>query len=303
MTEGARTDEIARSTGTRYADLPLASPAAHSGLIDVFRRRYLLRLLVRRELTARYSGSVLGMLWSYVNPLSQLFIYWFVMGKIMGMASRTDHFALHVFVALITVHFFTETFNAGTRSIVRNKALVRKMALPTEMFPVASMLVSAANVFPQVVVLLVICFFSGWMPDAEGVVAGVLGMAIMATIGTALALVFSVANVFFRDFGQLVNILTNFVRFSVPMMYPFTIVAERFGNVEAYLANPLAVSVLLMQRCFWAGTTKNVEFTLHNHFPHHLLMRGGIALLFGVAMVLVAQLIFSRLHNKIAERV
>ena len=54
----------------RLVDAPLASPAADSGLLEVFRRRYLLRLLVRREISARYQGSFLGLLWSYINPLS-----------------------------------------------------------------------------------------------------------------------------------------------------------------------------------------------------------------------------------------
>ena len=61
---------------------------------------------------------------------------------LFGLHRTVPNFAIHVFCGLIIVHFFTETFNAGTRSIVRNKALVQKMAMPREMFPVASMLVS-----------------------------------------------------------------------------------------------------------------------------------------------------------------
>ena len=62
------------------------------------------------------------------------------------------------------VHYFTETLNAGTRSIVRNKALVQKMPMPREMFPVASMLVSLYHIGPQLVILIVACLFSGWTP-------------------------------------------------------------------------------------------------------------------------------------------
>jgi len=281
---------------------PLVAPSGSSGLLEVFRRRYLLKLLVRRELSARYSGSVLGMVWSYVNPLSQLFIYWFVMGKIMGM-DRTENFAIHVFTGLLIVHFFTETFNAGTRSIVRNKALVRKMAMPREMFPVASMLVSGFNALPGVVILVLVCALNGWTPDAVGLAAALLSLLVIMSIGTALALLFSAANVFFRDFGQLVNILTNFVRFSVPMIYPFTLVSERFhGHVDLYLANPLANAVLLFQRCFWVGTTDDVDATIASHLPDHLFLRGGIALAAGLVMLVIAQLVFARLENKIPER-
>ncbi|MEZ5191948.1 MAG: ABC transporter permease [Nocardioides sp.] len=231
------------------AQQPLVSPASTTGLLEVFRRRYLLRLLVRREVQARYSASVLGLLWSYINPLSQFAIYYFVMGVLFHLHQNVPNFAIHMFCGIILVHFFNETLNAGTRSIVRNRGIVQKMAVPREMFPVASMLVSAFHVVPQVIILLVACFVTGWQPDAVGLVSAALGVLIIGTIGTALALVFSLANVYMRDMSNVVNVLTSFVRFGVPMIYPFSIVDERFGgHTQLYLANPLADAVLLFQR-------------------------------------------------------
>jgi len=292
------------SHGPRSVDAPLVAPSGNSGLLEVFRRRYLLRLLVRREISARYQGSFLGMLWSYINPLTQLFIFWFVMGKIVGLDDRVENFAIHVFTALIVVHFFVETFNAGTRSIVRNKALVRKMAMPREMFPVASMLVSGFHALPQILVLVVVCLLNDWSPDPVGVAAGALALVIIMVMGTALALLFSAANVFFRDFSQFVNILTNFVRFSVPMIYPYTLVAERFhGHSDLYLLNPLANAVLLMQRSFWVGTTSDKDATIADQLPDHLFVRGGAAVLVGLVLLVIAQMVFSRLENKIPERI
>lgn len=292
------------SSPTQPVDAPLVPPSGDSGLLEVFRRRYLLRLLVKREISARYQGSVLGMFWSYLNPLSQLFMFWFILGKIVGLDRRAENFAVHVFCGLIIVFFFTETFNAGTRSIVRNKALVKKMAMPREMFPVASMLVSAVHIVPQLILLLGVVLLQGWRPDPVGVASGVLALTIIMVIGTALALVFSAANVMFRDVGQAVAILTNFIRFSVPMIYPYTLVEERFGAAARfYLYNPIADAVLLMQRCFWAGTTDDVDETIAVHFPSHLIERGLAALGVGLVMLVIAQVIFSRLENKIPERI
>ena len=160
----------------RRVDAPLRPPWAEQGLLEVFRHRYILTLLVRREIAARYQGSVLGLVWSYVNPLTQFFIYYFVMGILFGRAHRTEAFAIHVFAGLIIVHFFIETMNAGTRSIVRNKSLVQKMAVPREMFPVASMLVSLFHVGPQLVILLIATYISaagtptrrGWSSASSG---------------------------------------------------------------------------------------------------------------------------------------
>ena len=269
--------------------------------MDVFRRRYLLRMLVRREISARYQGSVLGLLWSYINPLSQLFIYWFVMGKIVGRG--TEMFAIHVFCGLIVVQFFVETFNAGTRSIVRNKALVQKMAMPREMFPVASMLVSLYHMGPQLVILTVICLFAGWTPDPVYLAGFLLAVVIITLLGTALALMFSVANVFLRDVSSFVSILTNFVRFAVPMIYPYSLVDDRFGAfAEFYLLNPIADAVLLVQQAFWVGTTKDPATTHAEHIPDNLFTFSFLALGVSVVMLLVAQWVFSRFENRIPER-
>ena len=284
---------------------PLVSPAANGGILEVFRRRYLLKLLVRREISARYQGSFLGLLWSYLNPLSQFMIYYVVFGIIMGR-NRTEAYPVHLFTGLVIVHFFAETLTAGTRSIVRNRRIVEKMALPREMFPVASMLVSAFHIGPQLVILVVASSFWGWRPDPVGLAAAVLGLLVCASLGTSLALIFSAANVFLRDIGNGVNILTNFVRFGVPMMYPFRDVAHSLKNnphlIELYLANPVAEAVLLFQRGFWVGATKHPQATIARELPDHLFLRGSIALVACLTLLVMSQLVFSRLEGKMPER-
>jgi ABC-2 type transport system permease protein len=288
-------------------DAPLVSPSSNGGLLDVFRRRYLLRLLVRKEIQARYSASFLGLFWSYVQPAVRFAVYFFVIGLILDIHDEVQYFGIHMFAGLVFVHYFTETFQAGTRSIVRNKAIIQKMAMPKEMFPLASMLVSAFHVIPGVVILAVASIAVGWTPDPAGLAAGLLGFAIVAVLGTALALLFSAANVFFRDFGNLVSTLTLLVTFSVPMIYPYSMVEERFSKIavwlpDVYLANPVAEAVLLMQRCFWTGATTDPEETMAEHLPDHLFLLGFAHLAAAVLVLVLAQLVFTRLENKFAER-
>lgn len=301
------TDTVATPSTPREEE-PLSPPSPPSGLIAVFKQRYLLRLLVQREISARYQGSFLGLIWSYINPLSQFFIYWFVMGYLFGAHKDTPNFPIHLFAGLILVHFFNETFNAGTRSIMRNKALVVKMAMPREMFPVATMLVSLYHVVPQVVVLVIAAVFSGFSPDLTSVVCLVLAIAIIAAIGLSGALLFSAANVFFSDFGNIVNVLTNFVRFGVPMMYPYALVHERFGRfADYYLLNPLADAVIIFQRAFWYPTLTDADLARLDAngkvvMPDHLLMHGVLALAGSLVLLAFSQWVFSRLENKIPER-
>lgn len=287
----------------RQVDAPLSSPSSTTGLLEVFRRRYLLRLLVRREISARYQGSFLGLLWSYINPLSQFVIYYFVMGVIFGLHKGVENFAIHMFCGIVIVHFFNETFNAGTRSIVRNKSLVQKMAMPREMFPVASMLVSAYHLIPELVILVIIGALLGWTPTMAGMAALVASLLICMVLGTGLALMFATANVFFRDVGNFVSIITNFVRFGVPMMYPYTMVQDRFGEfAEFYLWNPISVATLLFQQAFWVGTTDDPEATMAAHLPADLWSYTAIGIVMSLLVLAVGQLVFSRTENRIPER-
>ncbi|WP_323792557.1 ABC transporter permease [Nocardioides sp.] len=307
MTDSLRADGGAvvaplGDSGDLGEDRPWDNPAPNRGLIEVFRRRYLLKLLVRREISARYSGSFLGLIWSYINPLSQFFIYFAIIGVIFQLHDSIPNFPIHIFSAIIVVHFFTETFNAGTRSIVRNKAIVKKMAVPAEMFPVASMLVSLYHVFPQLVILIVAVLFMGWVPSFTALAAVVMALTMIMILGTAMALLFSSANVLFRDFSSFVNILTNFVRFGVPMIYSYEMVGERFGAATPYyILNPIADAVMLFQSAFWIPTLSEEEQV--GRLPDNLFALGGIMIGVSLVLLLVAQLVFSKFEKQIPERI
>ncbi|MGH8963807.1 MAG: ABC transporter permease, partial [Actinomycetes bacterium] len=116
---------------------------------------------------------------------------------------------------------------------------------------------------------------------------------------------FSAANVFFRDFGNIVETFSIFVMWSTPMIYPFERIMNLFGGTwveQAYLANPVANAVLLMQRCFWATSTEDPSETVANLMPDQLLTRGLIVLAVSLVFLGIAQVVFSKLEGKFAER-
>jgi ABC-2 type transport system permease protein len=303
--------------GTRQIhppDAELVSPYTKGGLVEVFRRRYLLRLLVRKEIKGRYQGSLLGVLWTYIQPFIRFSMYFFVLGLVIGLHKDVPNFAIHMFSALVAVHFFNETFSAGTRSIAKNKSIVRKMPMPREMFPVASVIVSAVNSFPQLVILFVAAVFAGWSPDPVGLVAAVLGISIVMVLGTALALLFSGMNVFFRDFQSIVATISMLTTWIVPMIYPFSRLASSGlgGNqifYTLYLCNPLTTAVLLIQRAFWIPTTlgkkgypdKVSDFGFP-YLPHHLMLLGVVMFFASCLILVLCQLVFRRLEGQFAER-
>jgi ABC-2 type transport system permease protein len=283
---------------------PLVAPGERGGLHHVFHERYLLKLLVKKELAARYQGSLLGLFWSYVQPAVRFVAYYVVVGLILGMDRGMTNFPIHIFAGMVIVHYFTETFSAGTRSIVKNKKLIQKLPLPRELFPVASMLVSLYHTIPQMVILLAGVLVVGWDPTLYDFAAGLLGFLTIGVFGMALALIFSAANVFFRDFQAIVATFMIFVTWSVPMIYPYDRVERLVGGTvweQVYLANPIANSVILFQQLFWVPTVPpDAQFPAV--MPDDLMTRGLIILAVCVVVLGLAQVIFTRLEGKFAER-
>lgn len=321
MSQSARPAE---SVEVRHdlAHVPLAPPSRTSGVFEVFRRRYLLRLLVRREIRARYAGTAFGLLWSYINPFTRFLTFYAVFGLLLGRGLGIQNFAIHLFAGMVLVTYFTESVTAGTRSLLSNKGVIAKMAMPREMFPVASMLVSLWHAIPQLIILVLACVATGlfgggpiWVPDAVGMGAALLGFLLIMIYGTAFGLMFSCVNVIFRDFQRIVQTFINMVPFTAPMMYPYWISYERFPRFwhELYLANPVAEAVQLIQRGFWYPTCDGPCAMMPEtpgsstlvpapEFADHLYTRGFIMLAVGLLMLVVGQWVFARLEKSIPER-
>ncbi|WP_244929539.1 ABC transporter permease [Nocardioides sp. W7] len=282
--------------------IPLAPPGTTSGLLEVFRRRYLLRLMVRREIQARYARSFFGLAWSYINPAVRFLTFYFVFGLVLGRGMGVENFAIHLFAGMVLVHYFTESITSGTSSLLKNKGVVQKMAMPRELFPFASMLVSLYHTLPQLVILSGACVIAGWDPDLVGFAAALLGFAIVMLFGTAMGLMFSVFNVLLRDFGRIVQTFINMLPFTVPMMYPYSMIEAKFGGGighTIYMMNPATEAVLLMQRGFWYTTTDQTTYA--ESFPDDLWSRGLIMLAIGLVLLVVAQWVFTRYESKVPE--
>ncbi|CNE28614.1 ABC-2 type transporter [Mycobacterium tuberculosis] len=279
-------------------DPELVEPGRGGGLGEVFRRRYLLKLIVRRELRARYQGSLLGLGWSYVRPAAHFAVFYFVAGIFLGMSKHLEHFPIFMFSALVLVSFFNETLINTTHSVLGNAPLVRKVYLPRELFPVASLLVSCVHLLPGLAIVLAVAVAWGWTPTAAAIGSALLGFALVATLGIGLGLICSALHVFYRDTDKVVDIATLFVTWSVPMIYPWTLVRDTAPEwaLDAYLANPMAVGVMLFERAFWWPTTDGAF-----EFPVHLTRDALVLLAAAVVLLGLGQFVFARLQRRFAE--
>jgi ABC-2 type transport system permease protein len=280
----------------------LVKPGSGRGLLDVYGDRFLLKLLVRKEIKVRYRGSVLGLLWSYVKPLVQFLIYFVALGIFLNLQRGTPNYAIYLFAGIVLVNFFTESLSNATRSIVDNRDLIRKIYLPRELFPVSTVWVSAAHFLPQLLVLIGACLVVGWTPSILQLGAVVLIFGMVAVLATGLGLMFGAVNVYFRDSENIVDMIVMVVTWASPVLYVWSMVERVMGPwFWVYQLNPMTVAVEVFHWAFWEPTLKADQMVADTMPPDLLTVWLPVAMLVTLAVLFLGQQTFRRLAIHFAQ--
>jgi len=265
---------------------------------EIWRRRELVGLLVRRELRARYKGSSLGIVWSLIKPLVQLLVYYLAIGQILGAARSIPSFAIFVFIGLTTWTLATEIITSGTRSIVDNAGLVKKVTLPREIFPLAAVGSALVNLGIQFIVLLAAMIAIGQFPLSWGALWLFPSLLLIVTFSSAIGLLLSAVNVYLRDIQHLVEVVLIVAFWTSPIVYAYSFVSTlQLGwLLQVYLLNPITLGVLGMQRALWVAGAG-----VPGAFPPHLGQRILIAFVISAVLLWVSHRIFQKLQGNFAQ--
>lgn len=289
----------------RPADAELKIPGRGAGLRDVARHRFLLKLLVDKEIKVRYRGSILGLIWSYVKPGVQFIVFYIALGVFLGLEQSDrnpdglPNYAIYLFAGIVLINFFSEALGNASRSIVGNSGLIKKIYLPRELFPVSAIWVSAVHFLPQIVILTVACLLTGWSPSLLQLGAAVVGFLIAALLATGLGLIFGAINVYYRDAENLVDMLLMVATWASPVLYSWEMVRRQLGDtaLSIYMLNPLTVSVETFHYAFWMPTSDH-EFDLP---PGFFTVWFPVALVIASVTVIFGQYLFRRLEGRFAQ--
>ncbi|HUQ41326.1 MAG TPA: ABC transporter permease [Candidatus Limnocylindrales bacterium] len=218
--------------------------------------RQLLQDFAWRELRSRYKGSALGFGWNFAIPILNLIVFYLLFGVLLGQRGRTTsgehNYAVFLFVGLLPWTFFASSLGAGASSIIANGAIVKKVRLPLQLLPAASVLSSLANFLLSLVVLFaVLAIFGPRRP--EGIIFLPLLVLIQIVMNLGFAYLLAAANVFFRDVQHILGVLLTAWYFLTPVLFPVTIVADRPTERELLYLNPMAAVIVSYQRALLDG--------------------------------------------------
>jgi ABC-2 type transport system permease protein len=280
---------------------------------EIFGHRELLDLLVRRELKARYKDSSLGFLWSLIKPLTMLLIYYVAIGQFLGAARGIPDFAIFVFAGLTLWGLYSEIVAIGTKSIVINAPLIRKVYLPREIFPLAATGSALFNFAIQMVVLIGAIVVLGQFPLSWNLLYALVAILIVLLYGVALAILLSALNVYLRDVEYLVEVVLLIFFWASPIVYSWSYVVDAATRSDlpwlewVYLLNPISDAMLAFQVGLWkAGSEDRVlgDLTVYaQQWPADLDLRLLIVTLVGIVFLWAAQRVFSRLQGNFAQEI
>jgi len=197
--------------------------------------------MIKREVVGRYRGSILGLLWSFFNPILMLTIYTFVFSVVFkarwgnGGESKFE-FALILFSGLIVFNLFAECVNRAPSLITGNVNYVKKVVFPLEILPLITM---GAALFHGVISLIVLVIFygllTGSLPWTLIFAPFVIAPLVLMTLGLSWFL--ASFGVYVRDIAQAIGMLTTILLFMSPIFYPVSALPEKY-RIFIYL-NPL----------------------------------------------------------------
>jgi lipopolysaccharide transport system permease protein len=215
--------------------------------------RYLLSQLVRKEIKLRYKRSALGILWSLIHPLAMMGIFTLVFSRFPRLSGMTVPYYAFFLTGYLPWIFFQTAISNAHGSIIVNASLVKQVYFPRWLLPLASCLSNLVHFLIAYGLWLVylLLFLGALSPRLVLLPVAVL---ILFALLVGLALILSAVNVFFRDVGQILEVLLQFLFFLTPVIYTFDIFPPQDARIVTVLGlNPMAQVVLLLRGILLPG--------------------------------------------------
>ena len=240
--------------------------------------------LVKKDLRGRYKGSVLGFLWTFINPLLQLVVYTIVFSFILK--TNIERYYLYLFVALIPWIFFSSSITVGSASIVAQKDLIKKIYFPRMVIPISYVTSSFVNMLLCFIVIFAVIIVSGAGINFLALLTLPVIMLVEYILALGMAMLTSAITVYFRDLEHILGIVTMAWMYMTPIMYDKSIVPENLMPI--FNLNPMTHVI----ECYRAVLYEKKIPDLTT-----LLSAAGL----GILRLIVGILVFNKLQKRFAE--
>lgn len=196
--------------------------------------RFLMKQLILRDFKSRYKRSVLGVLWSFLNPLLTMLVQYVVFSTLFR--GDIPNYALYLLTGIVCFNFFSEATSVASQSIVDNTPLITKVYVPKIIYPTASVVSSAINLLLSIIPLVIVMLITGSYLNPAMLLLP-YGLLCLVFLSTGIGLLLATGMVFFKDIQFLWNILVMLWMYMTPIFYPESIIPSPL--LPLYRCNPM----------------------------------------------------------------
>lgn len=287
-------------------------PSPIQRIRHLWRYRELIGNLTRKELKVKYKNSVLGFLWSLINPLTYLVVF----SLVFSVISKVDvpYFGIFFISGLLAWNLFMAAITGGTGAIVANAGLVTKVWFPREALVLATVFAAIVHFFLQAFVLILALAVFRYSPAWSMLPVLLLALITLIVFATALAIILSAANVYLRDTGHLVEaaLLAWFWMSAIAFTYGQVAakIVDRWGQAAEWITalNPVLSVVITFQRIVYDPPPPTPEqlarpdlMILPPHPMSWYVTRLSVTLAVSLVLLYGALALFSRLEDDFAQ--
>lgn len=251
---------------------------------EIYDYRQMIYSLVKRDLRGRYKGSVLGFLWTFLNPLLQLCVYTVVFSVILR--SGIEDFYLFLFVALIPWMFFATCLQGGASCILSQQDMVKKIYFPREVLPLAYTLSQFVNMLLTFIVIFAVLIFSGHGINLEAVVYLPIIMIVEFVLALGVTLLASALTVYLRDLEYILSILTMAWMYMTPVLYSIDMIPEELRPI--FMLNPMTPIIIAYRDILYYKQVPELDTLIQ-------------AVILGIIVLILGIITFGKLKRNFAE--
>jgi len=253
---------------------------------ELWRHRVLISSLVRREVTLRYRGSVLGYLWTLLNPLLLLSVYYLVFSQFMRVVT-VEHYAVFLFVGILPWLWLASSLNNGVLSIAIGGGLITRVCMPPQVLPCVAVLSNLANFVFALPVVIAAAWLAGLAPTPALLLLPLVLLVLLAFL-YGLSLLAATLAVPFRDMQFLVQNAVTIWFFLTPIAYPFETLPEGWKPLLA--VNPATALIHPFQRILY-----------ERGLPDPATL--GLGTLWALGAIIAGVFVFERLRQRLVEEI
>lgn len=246
---------------------------------SLYKYKYLLYTLVIRDIKKKYRRSILGVVWSMLNPLLMMIITAMVFSTLFRF--DIENYVLYLLIGQVVFTFYSESTNFAMGSILENSSLIKKVYVPKYLFPFSRVMSSCVNLLFTVPAILIMMIYTGQYPTWR-IISFVVPLFLMLMFCLGIGLILAACVVYFRDMFHLYGVLLTALNYATPIFYPEKIVPQQFRFLLD--CNPLYYYVSSFRQVLYSGGLPEVHTTM-------------ICFFMAVVALVTGTLIFRKLQN------